>query len=132
MKYKILLDDFRTPRMVFNYIPNKIYNEDDWVVVHNYSEFVGVVEEIGIENISLISWDHDLAFEHYGDTEAYNTGVINYDKYNEKTGYHYVKWLCEKCLDDNVKLPECIYHTQNTIGIINMKMYVENFRKHCE
>ena len=48
MKYKIYLDDVRTP------------TDSSWVVVRNYDEFVNKVTEIGLENIELISLDHDL------------------------------------------------------------------------
>lgn len=132
MKYKVFLDDFRTPKMVFNYISHKIYNDPDWLIARDYDSFVKLVQEVGIDNISLFSLDHDLGFEHYNDVESYYTGEINYDKYIERTGYHCVKWLVDYCIDNNKKLPECIFHTQNTIGHINMMKYIENYRKFYE
>ena len=45
---KIYLDDVRTPV------------DNDWIVVRSYDEFVEKVNEIGLENIELISLDHDL------------------------------------------------------------------------
>ena len=48
-KKKIYLDDIRTPV------------DKQWMVVRNYDEFVDKVTEIGLENIELISLDHDLA-----------------------------------------------------------------------
>ena len=45
---KIYLDDNRTPI------------DDDWIVVRNYDQFVEKINEIGLENINLISLDHDL------------------------------------------------------------------------
>ena len=48
MKKYIYLDDVRTPV------------DKDWIVVRNYDEFVNKVTEIGLENIALISLDHDL------------------------------------------------------------------------
>ena len=47
-KKRIYLDDVRTPI------------DKDWVVVRSYEEFVNKVNEIGLENIHLISLDHDL------------------------------------------------------------------------
>jgi len=41
---KIYLDDVRTP-----------IDKNDWVVVRNYDEFVDKINEIGLENIELIS-----------------------------------------------------------------------------
>ena len=49
MKKKIYLDDVRTPM-----------DKQDWVIVRNYDEFVDKVSEIGLDNIELISLDHDL------------------------------------------------------------------------
>ena len=43
MKHKIYLDDVRTPI------------DKDWIVVRNYDEFVQKINEIGLENIELIS-----------------------------------------------------------------------------
>ncbi len=47
---QIYLDDIRTPKP----------ETGDWVVVRNYDEFVAKVTEIGLDNIRLISLDHDL------------------------------------------------------------------------
>lgn len=128
----IFLDDFRFPIDAFNYTSESLYLKEEWVVVRNYVEFKQKVIDIGIENVGIISWDHDLGIEHYNDEEAMVTGIINYDKYTEKTGYHCVKWLCDYCLDNNAKLPTCIFHTQNNIGYENMSIYVRNYRKYCE
>jgi hypothetical protein len=61
MKYKIYLDDERTP------------NDKDWVIVRNYGQFIKKISDIGLENIDIISFDHDL-----GDTavEEYYRNVI--------------------------------------------------------
>ena len=75
MKKQIYLDDVRTPK------------EDIWVVVRNYDEFVETVTNIGLENIDVISLDHDL-----GDTAMteYFTNVspnykLDYSNILEKT-----------------------------------------------
>ena len=47
-KKKIYLDDVRTPV------------DPNWVVVRSYDEFVQKINTIGLENIELISLDHDL------------------------------------------------------------------------
>ena len=77
MKKRIYLDDVRTPK-----------DENYWVVVRNYEQFVETVSNTGLENIELISLDHDL-----GDTamnEYFNNVSPNYKlDYNnilEKTG----------------------------------------------
>ena len=48
MKKRIYLDDVRTPK------------EENWEVVRNYDQFVEIVTNTGLENIELISLDHDL------------------------------------------------------------------------
>ena len=54
MKQYIYLDDVRTP--------TQGVGEDNqpWVVVRSYDEFVEKVNEIGLENIQMVSLDHDL------------------------------------------------------------------------
>jgi hypothetical protein len=47
-KYRIYLDDVRTPI------------DKNWVVVRDYNQFINVIEELGINNIDVISLDHDL------------------------------------------------------------------------
>ena len=48
LRHKIYLDDVRTPI------------DPSWIVVRNYEEFVQKVQDLGLENIELISLDHDL------------------------------------------------------------------------
>jgi hypothetical protein len=86
MKSKIYLDDVRTPI------------QSDWVVVRNYDEFVEKVDEIGLENIELISLDHDLgdsAMNEWHKNVYYNY-ELNYDNITEKTGMDCTKWLDRK------------------------------------
>ena len=47
-KISIYLDDIRTPTI------------EGWKVVRNYDEFVSTVMHHGLENIEVISLDHDL------------------------------------------------------------------------
>lgn len=86
---KIYLDDVRTPL------------DSDWIVVRDYDEFVSKITEIGLENIELISLDHDL-----GDSamiewhnNVVNNYTIDYNNITEKTGMDCTKWLVEKWMD---------------------------------
>ena len=56
-KKRIYLDDVRTPIS-----PNNTWVDgiQEWTVVRSYEEFVSKVNEIGLNNIELISLDHDL------------------------------------------------------------------------
>lgn len=60
---KLYLDDYRYPKLSFDYTNNSIYNDKDWDIVTNYDEFVNYIQKNGLPN--LISFDHDLAGEHY-------------------------------------------------------------------
>jgi len=52
-KQYIYLDDVRVPVKVRE-------DEQDWVVVRSYDEFVETISRIGIDNVELVSLDHDL------------------------------------------------------------------------
>ena len=117
MKKFIYLDDVRTP------------NDEFWVVVRNYDEFVNAITEIGLENIGLISLDHDL-----GDTAMmeWHTNVarnftLNYDNIKEKTGMDCTKWLVEQWMN-GAPVCEVKIHSANAIGSANMMGYINNYR----
>ena len=115
MKYKIYLDDVRTPI------------DKDWVVVRNYEEFVDKINEIGLENIELISLDHDLGDSAmsewlYRTTKNYQ---INYDNITEKTGYDCAKWFGEYCWDNGLPVPKWNVHSANPVGKENIENYLK-------
>ena len=130
---KIYLDDTRTPI------------DKEWVLVRNYSQFVTKVQDIGLENISEISLDHDL-----GDTainEYFNNVqpnyTLDYNNITEKTGYDCAKWLVEHYYQLNppsdaprlikrtldFKFPKVTTHSANPIGAANIIGYINNFYK---
>lgn len=124
MKKGLYLDDHRTPKI------STVYH---WHIVRSYKEFVDWISENGIPDI--ISFDHDLADEH---TQAYlskigenlATVAYSYDSYREKTGYDCAKWLCNYCLDNDLKLPEVItVHSANYPGAANIITYLSNYRR---
>ena len=84
----IYLDDQRTP------LESPSANSE-WVVVRNFEEFTDLVEKTGLDNIEIISLDHDLDFSatrHYVE-EVRETYIIDYSKIKEKTGLDAAKWL---------------------------------------
>jgi hypothetical protein len=118
MKKRIYLDDIRTPVL-----------KDEWVVVRSYEEFVDKITEIGLENIELISLDHDL-----GDSamkewhkNVYHNYTLNYDNITEKTGMDCVKWLVEQWMDGK-SVVDVFVHSANAVGSGNMMGYINNFR----
>lgn len=121
---KLFLDDDRFPVDVISWMHqrigkrNSIYLQAGWVVVKNYDQFTKHILENGLPE--FVSFDHDLGFEHLApETDSW--------KYKENTGFHCVKWLCEYCIDNDLKFPSYAVHSQNTIGCENMLSYIKSF-----
>ena len=129
---RIYLDDVRTPV------------ESNWIVVRNYQEFVDKVNELGLDNIELVSLDHDLgdtAMSEYFNNVSKNY-KLDYNNINEKTGYDAAKFLVDFFYDNNVdrfqmsrkdkkdseiKFPVVYVHSANQIGASNIMGYINNF-----
>ena len=125
---RIYLDDVRTPL------------DESWIVVRNYDQFVQKVEEIGLQNIDLISLDHDLgpaAMKEYFQNVHPNY-QLDYNNITEKTGMDCAKWLVQHFYDTNpnqsllvrgepIQFPKVYVHSANPIGSGNMMGYINNF-----
>ena len=116
-KQRIYLDDIRIPI------------DPEWVVVQSYEEFVETVERIGLENIDLISLDHDLGPQamHEWHTNVYTNYTLDYSNITEKTGYDAAKWLVEQWLN-NKPVPQVVVHSANAIGSSNIIGYINNYK----
>ena len=117
MKHRIYLDDIRTPV------------EEGWTVVRNYDQFVSTIMYIGLENIEVISLDHDL-----GDTamkewhkNVYHNYTLNYDNITEKTGMDCAKWLVNEWMKGE-PVVDVFTHSANAIGSANIMGYINNYR----
>lgn len=121
-KYNLFLDDIRLPTDVtWADIPvNQHYS-----VVRNYKEFVDLITLRGLPR--FVCYDHDLAYCHYGD--GLNNDKIDYDKYQEKTGYDCAKWLISYCMERNIAHPPYVVHSMNPIGKSNIESYIESYNK---
>jgi len=117
----IYLDDLRIPSQSFNYTRDTRYNILDWEIVRTYEEFKDLINKTPIDDIDVISFDHDIADYHYNHKD-----MVDY----ERTGYDCLKWLCAYCLKNNKKLPTMLFHTNNSVGKENMRIYLKNFKKH--
>lgn len=129
MSYNLFLDDIRQPIDAFDYMRLPEYNTLQWAVVRNYDDFVKCVEKYGVPD--NISFDHDLADEHY-DPELYGSETYNkvYDEFEFKTGYDCAKWFINYCDKNNKELPYRIYiHTQNPAGGLNIKSLFDTYNK---
>lgn len=118
-KVRIYLDDVRTPI------------EEDWIVCRDYKEFVDKVTDIGLENIYMISLDHDLGEtairEYFRNVKTNYT--LDYSNIHEKTGYDCAKWMVEQSIDNNINLPLVLTHSANPIGSANIMGYINNYLK---
>jgi len=119
--YKIYLDDLRTPI------------DDKWVVARNYDEFVDVIQKFGLQNIEVISLDHDLGdtavAEYYANAKPNN--ILNYDNILEKTGMDCCKFLVDESVETNTPLPQIYVHSSNPVGRVNMMSLINNYLKSC-
>ena len=126
---KLFLDDIRIPKDAIGLVPsnmNKFYWENDWDVVRSYDEFCGYIKKYGLPD--FVSFDHDLADDHYNYSK--NDDVVSKYDYREKTGYECAKWLVDWCLENSLKLPDCIVHSANPVGKKNIESYLLNAKKH--
>jgi len=117
MKKLIYLDDLRTPL------------DQEWIVVRNYDEFVDTINEIGLENIELISLDHDLGDSAMKEwhTNVYHNYTLDYDNITEKTGMDCTKWLVNQWLEGKPVVTVKV-HSANAIGSANMMGYINNYK----
>jgi hypothetical protein len=144
MAYNLFLDDIHNPRDVANLKKTTVkdrerYRKYGWVIVRSYDDFVNTIKNKGVPDI--VSFDHDLAPEHYEilfsnenwskgekkiilDTDDWSDEIIlDYDKFKIKTGYHAAEWLVEYCNNTGNNMPICLIHSQNDVGrknIINL------------
>lgn len=120
-KVRIYLDDVRTPV------------DKDWIVVRDYEQFVSNVIYYGIENIEVISLDHDLGdsamLEYYNNVRDNYT--LDYSNITEKTGYDCCKFLVNESIEKNIPLPQIYVHSANPIGSANMMGYINNYFMNC-
>ena len=105
----IYLDDVRTPK------------EEGWIVVRDYYQFVNKIQEIGLENINLISLDHDL-----GDKamrEYFNNVSKNYKlDYDKKLIDIY--WIVNNSNDNSLQLLHDFKNKYNKeYNSINIEIY---------
>lgn len=125
--YYLFLDDERDPLDV-TWVNLPLYN---WTIVRNYREFVSHIEKNGLPK--FVTFDHDLAIEHYPFMEPTATALkadcIPYEIYKEKTGYDCAKWLVEYCMENRKFLPEYAIHTKNPVGAENIRCLFRNFQK---
>jgi len=130
---KLFLDDERSPADVYNYSRSDQIYLEEWTIVRNYDEFVSVIQN-HFDEITVISYDHDLADEHYNYANADTETICNFyeSDHKEKTGFECAQWLIDFLLDNDKELPRTLIHTRNICGgqnICGLFLSFVNFRK---
>lgn len=120
----LFLDDIRNPNDA--YINGKSLltitdtTVDDWTIVRNYDDFCMMVRNVMPE---MISFDHDLHFEHmrhYADVTVQN-GVIEYGNLKHKTGKSCAEFLVSEWRRQGmVHAPKFYIHSANQWGSIEI------------
>lgn len=133
-KYNLFLDDIREPWEAGNYMlpvdSRKLYRLKEWQIVRNYQQFVDIILDKGIPE--MISFDHDLADEHYAPQEIWDDPSAVQERmkgFTEKTGYDAAKWLVDHCIEKGLDLPYFLIHSMNPVGAENIKNYLDNFKR---
>lgn len=109
MNYSIFLDDERIPTDVtWIELP-----DIKWSIIRDFEWFKFYING-GMPE--YITFDHDL--------QDFN------EDGTENTGYTCLKWLVDYCIDHDMMLPVCFFHSMNPIGVKNMKSYYENALKY--
>lgn len=127
MSYNLFLDD--DPLRIPNELKWIKLPLVDWTFVRSCEQFVSIIEEKGLPKI--VSFDHDLADEHY--QEFFRTKVTHegfrYDVVKERTGYHCAMWLAQLCVENKLPIPEYYIHTLNPVGRENIRSVLESAKK---
>jgi len=127
MSYKLFLDDVRDPKKVTSYIKDNRYKSKDWKIAKDYSQFVAIVEKEGLP--SLVSFDHDLAPEHY-DPSMVSVVAYNrlYNTFSFKTGLDCARYLIAYCEENGLDFPEYMVHSLNPAGKFNIELEIERWK----
>src|SRR5690349_1270588 len=108
---KLFLDDFRQPSDAGKYMHerigglNPIYFDGEWYIVRDFKQFCKAISKY-YDEITHISFDHDLADEHYHESMEDKTA---YEKHlsscKEKTGKDCAEWMKSFYKEKNKELP---------------------------
>lgn len=120
MKRLLWLDDNRNPFLnLEDKLPDLKIDEIHWV--KDYKEFVKWINMYGAP--AAVSFDHDLAEEHYTPEYFWSDyeGSKNFQEwkrlsYEFETGEGCARYLVEYCEGNGIGLPEVFVHSGNMVG----------------
>lgn len=134
--YKLFLDDIRYPKDAYAYTGMDMFWRYDWIIVRNYEAFTEFIKDSYHENNAfpdMISFDHDLADEHYMPQNLWGDDYNEWSTkmgFKEKTGMDCAKWLVDFCMDNEIRLCNYYCHSMNPTGRENIISLLDNFKKH--
>jgi len=126
---KVFLDDIRQPKDCLSYMKSRLGDkvsiyDSNWYIVRDFEDFQDIIK-CHIKYITHISFDHDLADEHY-EAPMYE-GDEKFEKtarnFHEKNGYDCAVWMKDFYDYYGYEYPVMYVHSMNPIGtqkIINL------------
>lgn len=124
MAYKLFLDDIRKPQDVtWVSLP-----PGPWVIVRNFLDFKVIIGTRGLPE--HVTFDHDLADEHYDAGLWKKTGIADYSKLQNPTGYDCAAWLIEHCRTFDLAFPAYTVHSMNPVGRERIKAAIEHYKSY--
>lgn len=127
--YNIFLDDNRQPIDAYKYTNRIEYKNFHWNIVDSYDAFVDLFTKKIMENElpRIVSFDHDLATEHY--LVAAKNLLNSFDESSVKipTGWHALLWMLNTYAANDIKLPHIMFHTKNPAGLKNMQALIDQY-----
>lgn len=118
---KVFLDDIRDPKHCLSYMRPRIgilcdLYGSEWEIVRNFDDFVDIVKN-NYQHITHVSFDHDLADEHYQDPTMFPSVEDYYkDIGKEKTGLDCARWFKYFYEAKKKRLPVMFVHSMNPVG----------------
>lgn len=115
--YNIFLDDQFRPFDIFCKTNNKLYQEQQFVVVKSKDQFVGYIEEQFKKDRSypsFISFDYHLAPVNMRVTD--DRCIYYGDETYIPDGVECAEWIVEFCRKNNLLIPKYFIHDVNPIG----------------
>lgn len=109
-KYKVLLDDYRSPEDVYYHTHDTVYLEQGWLVVRSFEEFSYNIRGYYHRGAfpSFVSLDCRIATLHLDGSPS-----DSMESYIEKTVEECVCWLAQFASENRLPLPELRMHSSN-------------------
>ncbi len=127
---RLFLDDIRDPKEVFKFVHKSLFVTLNFTTVRNFDEFIWFILDKWVP--SFVTFDHDLAPEHYTPEEYWSDydkskeyQEQKYKEYTEKTWLDCAKWLVDYCNDNDKPFPRYYVHSQNPIWRDWIEQYIQ-------